>query len=88
MKIIFTKHASKDKFATLAKHGFPLTKRAIKETIMDPDDVHPGHYPNQMIASKKYDARHDIRVVYKKEHGILTVVTFYPARAGRYSYEN
>lgn len=78
----------KDKFASLAKHGFPLTKRVIKEAITHPDQVEPGNHLGQLIASKRFDARHDIRVVYKKEHDILIVITFYPARAGRYSYEN
>lgn len=88
MKISFTKHAAKDKFVSLAKHGFPLTKRVIKETIINPDHVEPGNHPDQMIASKILDSQHDLRVVYRKEGDILLVITFYPARAGRYAYEN
>lgn len=88
MKIRYTKHAEKEKFATLAKHGFRVFKKTVKETLLHPDSVYPNAALDQIIASKRIDVRHELRVVYRREGDILTVITFYPARTGRYAYEN
>ena len=37
-----------------------------------------------IIASKSIDAKHILRVVYRKEDDKIIVTTFYPAEKGRY----
>lgn len=84
MKIVFTKHASVDKVAMLKKHNFTSSKAFIKETIKNPDHEDKESDFPKIIASKSIDAKHVLRVVYKKEDDIITVITFYPAPKGRY----
>ncbi|MCL5784615.1 MAG: DUF4258 domain-containing protein [Patescibacteria group bacterium] len=84
MKIVFSKHALKDKFVLLKKHNFHLNKADIMVVIRNPDHLdQESDYP-KIIASKNFDNKHIIRVVYKTEHGIIKIITFYPAEKGRY----
>lgn len=84
MKIIFTNHATVDKFPLLSRHGFHLTKEDIKAVIKNPDHTDKiSDYP-KIIVSKEFDKKHVLRVVYNLEHGIIKVITFYPAEKGRY----
>ena len=88
MKIVYTKHAERDKFTYLARHGFKTAKREINNIIIDPDHVDEvSDYPNT-IASKQIGTKHVLRVVYKKENDRITVITFYPAQVGRYYNES
>lgn len=73
-----------DKFSVLARHDFVISKRMIRNVLIRPDHVEPGRHPMQIIASKRIDREHILRVVYRKEGDILTVITFYPAEARRY----
>lgn len=87
MKIRYTKHAGIDKFAILSRHKVKVTKRQVRDTILYPDHVESGNDKDQRIASKTIDVNHVLRVVYRRDGDILVVITFYPARVGRY-YEN
>ena len=40
--------------------------------------------PPKIIASGEFGKDHIIRVVYKVEDDIITIITFYPSRKGRY----
>lgn len=84
MKIRYTKHASIDKFAMLKKHRFQVTKKLIKEVLQNPEHKDIKSDSPKIIASKSIDPKHILRVVYKKEDDIITVITFYPAEKGRY----
>jgi len=84
LKIIFTKHAKEVKFPLLAKHGFRLTEANVVVAINSPDHEDKDTEPPNVIASKSFDRRHVLRVVYKKEGDIIKVITFYPAEKGRY----
>ncbi|OGK41564.1 hypothetical protein A3A74_08055 [Candidatus Roizmanbacteria bacterium RIFCSPLOWO2_01_FULL_35_13] len=84
MKIVFTKHASVDKVAMLKKHNFTANKAFIKEVIEKPDHEDKESDFPKIIASKSMDSKHVLRVVYKLEDDIITVITFYPAPKGRY----
>ncbi len=84
MKISFTKHAQVDKFALLKKHKFMISRKIIKEVIKNPDHIDEESDAPRIIASKSIDAKHVLRVVYKREGDIITVITFYPAEKGRY----
>lgn len=84
MKIVYTKHASVDKFAVLKKHKFKVTKEIIEKVIKEPEHEDKNFYPPKIIASKSIDEKHILRVVYRKERDIITLITFYPAEKGRY----
>ncbi|KKR78363.1 MAG: hypothetical protein UU23_C0001G0127 [Candidatus Curtissbacteria bacterium GW2011_GWA1_40_9] len=71
----------------LKKHNFKSNKTFIKEIITNPDhEDKVSDYP-KIIASKSLDSKHVLRVVYKQEDDIITVITFYPAPKGKY-YQN
>ena len=84
MKIKYTKHASIDKFTVFRKHKFFVTKKLIEKVILKPEHEDKNSDSPKIIASKSIDAKHVLRVVYKKEGDIITVITFYPAEKGRY----
>ena len=82
MKIIYTKHAKK-KFIDLAKLGIVVEKKLIKEIIANPLHTDLETDPPKIIVSGNLNA-HILRVVYKKEDDIITVITFYPTKKRRY----
>lgn len=88
MKIRYTKHAEHEKFAILKRHGFRITKKMIMDVLLNPHAVTHDDDFHQSIAGKRLNGTHELRVVYRTEDDILIVITFYPTRIGRYSYEN
>ncbi len=84
MKITYTKHSEEDKFSLFKKRGINLTKRQIKSVIENPDNLDEVSDIPNIIASKKLNKKHVLRVVYKIEGDIIKVITFYPAEKGRY----
>lgn len=83
MRIVYTKHAKK-KFKILEKIGVKVTSKAVSLTIEDPDHYDSESDRLSIIVSKSIDKNHVLRVVFKIEDDIITVITFYPARKGRY----
>lgn len=86
MKFIFTKHA-KERLRDFARYGVKISRQEVIEVIKNPEHVDEESDHPKMIASKPKDAKHILRVVFKIEDDIITVITFYPAMKGRY-YEN
>jgi len=84
MKIVYTKHAAVDKFNMLKKHKFTVDKKLIKNVLENPDHEDKESDKPKIIASREIDQKHVLRVVYKREGDIITVITFYPAEKGRY----
>ncbi|MEK7586316.1 MAG: DUF4258 domain-containing protein [Patescibacteria group bacterium] len=80
--IIFTKHAD-GKFLILKKHKFFVSRRLVIDTITNPDLIDYSRRP-LIIAQRKIDSRHVLRVVYKYELGKNIVITFYPGRVTQY----
>lgn len=80
--IVFTKHALA-KFAILKTHKFLVTKSQVIKTLKNPDLVDKSRLP-LLIAQKKIDKSHVLRVVYKKEMNGIKVITFYPGRVKQY----
>ena len=80
--IIFTKHA-RDKFKILKRHKFLVAERQVLETIESPDIIDNSRRP-LLIAQRKIDRIHVLRVVYKKENGTIKIITFYPGRIKHY----
>lgn len=83
MKIIFTKHAL-GKFKTHLAAGWKFSQIHIKETIKKPDFSNKDEERSVKFVIKRWDSEHDLRVIYKEEDGIITVITFYPTEKGRY----
>ena len=82
MVIIFTNHAI-SKFKILKSHKFLVSKRQVLKTVREPDLVDRSRLP-LLIAQRKIDKGHVLRVAYKREGKVLLVVTFYPGRIKQY----
>jgi len=83
VKIVYTKHAVK-KFNDLEELGIKVGKRLVRKILKQPvhlDDI--TDYPN-LIASGKLRKNYVLRVVHRKEDDIIIIITFYPAKEGRY----
>lgn len=83
MRVIFTKHAKK-RFRDFAKVGVRFSRKDVLSVLKDPEHLDDESNPPKIIASKPIDEKHVLRVVFKVERDIITVITFYPARRGRY----
>lgn len=81
--IIFTRHA-KDKFEILKRHKFLITEKQVIETVEKPDLIDESRLP-LLIAQRKIDRNYVLRVAYKREFGIIKVITFYPGRIKQYN---
>lgn len=83
MKLKYTKHAS-HKFKYLSEVGVQVSRELVSEIL-----AHPAHvdaisdFPNK-IASGRLDKSHVLRIVYREEGVTMVIITFYPARKGRY----
>ena len=80
--VIFTKHA-KNKFVILKRHGFIIFQKQVTETINNSDLIDHSRIP-LLIAQRKIDKSHVLRVVYKREKDMIKVITFYPGRSKQY----
>lgn len=64
--------------------GIIITREDIDTTINDPEHVDYESDKPKIIASKSLKAKLILRVVFKVDDGIIKVITFYPAKEGRY----
>ena len=70
--IYFTKYAEQ-KFDILNKYKVYLRREQIEEAIKLPEKISKkGNY----LAARK----DEVKVVYKKESGVIRVITFYPVK--------
>jgi hypothetical protein len=82
MPVWFTKHAE-DKFTLLKRHGFKVSKKQVLDTLKEPMLIDTSRLPLS-IAQKSIDAHHVLRVVYRVDGELKTVITFYPGRKKNY----
>ncbi|MBI2196000.1 hypothetical protein HYU45_00105 [Candidatus Daviesbacteria bacterium] len=83
MRIVFTRHAEK-KLKDLDKLGVHVAKSLVKNTLKNPLHLDTqSDYPKK-IASSAFGKKHILRIVYREKDDIITVITFYPAKKGRY----
>lgn len=80
--VVFTKHA-KEKFAILARHGFRVTEIIVRDAILYPQKIDDSRSP-LIIAQAAFDASRVLRVVYRQEGTVKTIITFYPGRKSQY----
>jgi len=76
--IVYTKHAE-EKFRILKEQGFIVKKKMVEKVINSPDALDYSQSP-LLIAQKSIDEKHILKVVFKKENGIIKIITFYPMR--------
>ena len=80
--IYFTQHAE-EKFKILRFHQCEISKEMVVETINNPNLIDRSRIP-LLIAQKKINTFHVLRVVYKEENSIKIIITFYPGRRKQY----
>jgi len=80
--IKFTKHANQ-KFKILRLHNFHISKKEVIKAIQKPELIDYSRLP-LLIAQRKLDRNHVLRVVYREEDGDKLVITFYPGRIKHY----
>lgn len=73
----FTKYAN-DKFDILKRHGFVVSKSQVEDALKNPDIVDESRAP-LCFAQKSIDEKRVLKVVYKKEAGVIKIITFYPS---------
>ena len=83
MKIVFTKHAA-SKFTNLPPGSVMVRKEDVLKAIKNPDYQDLEFDKPKIIVHKNLDTKHIVRVVFKEENDIITVITFYPTKKGRY----
>ena len=83
MKIVFTHHAEK-KLKDLKNLGVNVTKSLIENVLTNPLHVDRESDPPNKISSGEFGKKHLLRVVFREENDIIIIITFYPARKGRY----
>lgn len=82
MTIKFSHH-SLEKIEILKNHGVDVSKEFIESIIIFPDKIETV-YKNRLIAQKKIDDTHVLRVVYEAETDNILIITVYPGRISRY----
>lgn len=83
MKIVYTEDAKrKFKFHRLA--GWKFSIKDVEQVIKEPYYSDFDNEREVYAALKNLDREHDLRVIYKQENDIITVITFYSTEKGRY----
>ena len=80
--IEFSKHALL-KISVLEAHGIKISKEMIEDVVLFPDKTEKG-YKDRLIAQKRYNDEHVLRVVYEKHPERIFIITVYPGRRSRY----
>ena len=80
--VVFTKHAT-EKFKVLKRHKFSIAERQVLAAVNNPDIINYSRLP-LLIAQKKIDKNHVLRVVYKQTADDKKIITFYPGRSKQY----
>ena len=84
MKIVYTKHAFK-KFRDLELLGVKISKKDIKRILEYPEHVDIKTDKPNRLTSGNCGQNRILRIVNRiEDRGIILVITFYPAKKGRY----
>ena len=82
MKIVFTAHAL-EKFKVINKHGWHITKLKVRQTVRNPRWRGTSRF-GQETAINLLNHQHILRVIIEKENDIIEIITFHPAKRGKY----
>jgi len=80
-EVRFSQHAL-EKFATLARRGFFITREVVAQVVSSPDRVETDVYPP--IAQRRISENTVLRVVFVEDDAGYLVITFYPGERKRY----
>ncbi len=83
MKFVFTKHAAKDKLPLLRRFGWVITRTRVKEIVKNPQWSGLTK-KGQKVAMGLANESHILRVIFRKEDDIITIITLHIARRGKY----
>lgn len=83
MKFVFTKHVKK-RIKSFNIQGLRITQKEVIRVISNSEHVDKESDSPKIIASRSMDSKHILRVVFKIEDDIITIITCYPAKKGRY----
>jgi uncharacterized DUF497 family protein len=75
-RIYFSDHVLY-KIELLKSHGIELSKEIIEDAIRMPDSIEKG-YKGRLIAQKRMDKEHVIRVIYEERKEKIIIITAYP----------
>jgi len=78
--IRFTHHARR-KFQTLRELGLKVEERKVLEIVRKPSMVERT-WKGRLVTTGPLNSTHVLRVVFEKQNGNITVVTFYPGKEG------
>lgn len=81
-KVLFSEHAL-FKVEVLKRHSLVLSKDFIENVVLNSDKIDKG-YKGRLIAQKKLDNEHVLRVVYEEYTDYMLIITLYPGRRRRY----
>lgn len=76
MAIVFTAYANK-KFDILQRHGCVITREDVRDAVSGAIVTEAAGQP-LFFAQKKCEGGRAVRVAYRKEEGVVRVITFYP----------
>jgi hypothetical protein len=80
--IRLTDHARR-KFEVLRELGLKVEEHRVLEIVRKPSVVGRA-WKDRFVATGPLSSTHVLRVIFEKQNGNITVVTFYPARRARY----
>lgn len=82
MRILYTKHA-KNKFKYAEELKWYIKEKDIEEAVQNPD-FYSIEEKEVQIVLKEFDKNRNLRVVYSRMGDIITIITFYLTKKGRY----
>lgn len=82
MTIVFTRHAA-EKLHEKEPKRLGITKTKIEKILLKPDEIDMADEPVRIVMGL-LDDRHTLCVIYREEKDMMHVITFFPARKGRY----
>ncbi|MBI3577008.1 hypothetical protein HY086_03150 [Candidatus Gottesmanbacteria bacterium] len=82
MKFVYTRHAE-EKLTEREPKEFGITKVKIQEIIQRPQTIDTSDKPI-LMATGEFDTEHSLCVVYKYIQEKIIIITFFPAKKGRY----
>lgn len=60
-----------------------MYRKSVEDIVRNPDKIDTG-YKDRLIAQRRFDDTHVIRVVYEEFPDKKYIITVYPARRSRY----
>lgn len=83
MEIKFTKHAL-GKFQHPSIIKLKIKRKSVEKVLSSLKKSVESNQYGVKIAVSSLDSGHSLKVVYKETGGIIVVITFHPAKKGRY----